>query len=149
MSLADELLADLEEINENERNTGEEKDQSMKMDIDPNPNESNHSKRNVNSVFHVAKLQESILLQETMRKIDFHTKHQRKSTMEIEGPVEYDPEYLLIVDANHLLVKIDDEIEIIHNFVKEIYKKRFPELEQLVQLPLDYLKTVQVRSEFR
>ena len=149
MSLADELLADLEETTENERNTGEEKDQSMKMDIDPNPNETNHSKRNVNSVFHVAKLQESILLQETMRKIDFHTKHQRKSTMEIEGPVEYDPEYLLIVDANHLLVKIDDEIEIIHNFVKEIYKKRFPELEQLVQLPLDYLKTVQVRSEFR
>ena len=149
MSLADELLADLEETTENERNTGEEKDQSMKMDVDPNPNESNHSKRNVNSVFHVAKLQESILLQETMRKIDFHTKHQRKSTMEIEGPVEYDPEYLLIVDANHLLVKIDDEIEIIHNFVKEIYKKRFPELEQLVQLPLDYLKTVQVRSEFR
>ncbi|CAF1259743.1 unnamed protein product [Adineta ricciae] len=144
MSLADELLADLEETTENERNTGEEKDQSMKMDIDPNPNELNQSKRNVNSVFHVAKLQESILLQETMRKIDFHTKHQRKSTMEIEGPVEYDPEYLLIVDANHLLVKIDDEIDIIHNFVKGIYKKRFPELEQLVQLPLDYLKTVQV-----
>ncbi|CAF1303612.1 unnamed protein product, partial [Adineta ricciae] len=93
MSLADELLADLEETTENERNTGEEKDQSMKMDIDPNPNELNQSKRNVNSVFHVAKLQESILLQETMRKIDFHTKHQRKSTMEIEGPVEYDPEY--------------------------------------------------------
>lgn len=142
MSLADELLADLEETNENEGNVNEENDQSMKMDIDSNPNQ---WKRNVNSVSHVAKLQESILLQETMRKIDFHTKHQRKSTMEIEGPVEYDPEYLLIVDANHLLVKIDDEIEIIHNFVKEIYKKRFPELEQLVQLPMDYLKTVQVR----
>ncbi|CAF1194679.1 unnamed protein product [Adineta ricciae] len=137
MSLADELLADLEETNENE-------EIQVKMDIDSNPNVSNQLKRNVNSVHHVAKLQESILLQETMRKIDFHTKYQRKSTMEIEGPVEYDPEYLLIVDANHLLVKIDDEIDIIHNFVKEIYKKRFPELEQLVQLPLDYLKTVQV-----
>ncbi|CAF1679948.1 unnamed protein product, partial [Adineta ricciae] len=80
MSLADELLADLEETTENE-------EIQVKMDINPNPNELNHLKGNVNSVHHVAKLQESILLQETMRKIDFHTKHQRKSTMEIEGPV--------------------------------------------------------------
>ena len=59
---------------------------------------------------------------------------------ENQGPVEHDPEYLLIVDANNLLVEID----IIQNFVKNIYHKRFPELEQLVQLPMDYLKTVKV-----
>ena len=42
-------------------------------------------------------------------------------------------------------MEIDNEIDIIHNFVRTIYHKRFPELEQLVQLPMDYLKTVQVR----
>ena len=63
---------------------------------------------------------------------------------ENQGPVEHDPEYLLIVDANNLLVEIDNEIDIIQNFVKNIYHKRFPELEQLVQLPMDYLKTVKV-----
>jgi U4/U6 small nuclear ribonucleoprotein PRP31 len=83
-----------------------------------------------------------------MRKIDFYTKHQRKSTTEIQGPVEHDPEYLLIVDANNLLVEIDNEIDIIHNFVRTIYHKRFPELEQLVQLPMDYLQTVKVRFLF-
>ncbi|CAF4016503.1 unnamed protein product [Adineta steineri] len=57
--------------------------------------------------------------------------------MNIQGPVEHDPEYLLIVGANNLLVEID----IIHNFVRGLDRKRFPELEQLVQLPLDYLKT--------
>ena len=84
-----------------------------------------------------------------MKKIDFHTKHQRKSTLEIQGPLEHDPEYLLIVDANNLLVEIDNEIDIIHNFVKGIYRRRFPELEQLVQLPMDYLKTVQVETADR
>ena len=92
----------------------------------------------------VAKLKDSILFQETMNKIDFYTKHQRISTADIEGPVEHDPEYLLIIDANNLLVEIDNEIDLIHNFVRGIYHKRFPELEQLIQLPMDYLKTIQV-----
>ncbi|CAF2895999.1 unnamed protein product [Rotaria sp. Silwood2] len=59
------------------------------------------------------------------------------------GPIEGNPEYLLIVNANNLLVEIDNEIDIIHDFVRLIYRKRFPELEQLVKLPLDYLKIVQ------
>lgn len=141
MSLADELLADLEEIGKDQAATNDD-DEHQGMDTDQVPSTS-QALPNKNSVHAVAKLKDSILLQETMKKIEFHTKHQRKSSMEIEGPVEHDPEYLLIVDANNLLVQIDNEIDIIHNFVKGIYRKRFPELEQLVQLPLDYLKTVQ------
>ena len=73
----------------------------------------------------MAKVKDSILLQETMRKIDFYTKHQRTSTSDIQRAFEHDPEYLLIVDANNLLMGID----IIHNFVKNIYHQRFSELE--------------------
>ncbi|CAF0788507.1 unnamed protein product [Rotaria sordida] len=145
MSLADELLADLEEMDggqglSNNDQNNLTNDQSMEVD---QTSSAIKSLPNANSVHAVAKLKDSLLLKETMKKIDFYTKHQRKSTAEIQGPVEHDPEYLLIVDANNLLVEIDNEIDIIHNFVRTIYYKRFPELEQLVQLPMDYLTTVQ------
>jgi U4/U6 small nuclear ribonucleoprotein PRP31 len=141
MSLAEELCADFEEMEGGQGASNDPHEQ--KMETEEN-SVGIHSSSDKNSVHSVAKLKDSILLQETMRKIDYYTKHQRKSTMEIQGPVEHDPEYLLIVDANNLLVEIDNEIDIIHNFARGIYHKRFPELEQLVQLPLDYLKTVQV-----
>jgi U4/U6 small nuclear ribonucleoprotein PRP31 len=58
--------------------------------------------------------------------------------------IKHNPEYLLIIDVNNLLLEIDNEIGIIYNFVKMIYRKRFSELEQLVQLPMDYFKTVKI-----
>jgi U4/U6 small nuclear ribonucleoprotein PRP31 len=145
MSLADELLADLEEMDGGQGGSSTDQNNISKDEkMETEQISALNCLPNVNSVNAVAKLKDSILLQETMRKIDFYTKHQRKSTAEIQGPVEHDPEYLLIVDANNLLVEIDNEIDIIHNFVRTIYRKRFPELEQLVQLPMDYLKTVKV-----
>ncbi len=144
MSLADELLTDFEEM---DRGQGASSDPNEQHAMETEQVSSAiHFLPNNNSVHSVAKLKDSVLLQETMKKIEFYTKHQRKSTMEIQGPVEHDPEYLLIVDANNLLVEIDNEIDIIHNFVKGIYRKRFPELEQLVQSQMDYLKTVQVKE---
>jgi len=44
-----------------------------------------------------------------MQQIDVFQSRQRRTEDEI-GPVESDPEYLLIVDANNLIVEIDDEI---------------------------------------
>jgi U4/U6 small nuclear ribonucleoprotein PRP31 len=148
MSLADELLADLEEMDGGQGASQDQNNLSKDESMETDQGSSTNSFPNKNSVHAVAKLKDSLLLQETMRKIDFYTKHQRKSTTEIQGPVEHDPEYLLIVDANNLLVEIDNEIDIIHNFVRTIYHKRFPELEQLVQLPMDYLQTVKVRFLF-
>lgn len=75
----------------------------------------------------------------------YSTKHWRTSTGDIEGPVELDLQYLLIVDADQLLVEIDHEIDMIHNFVKEIDRKRFPEWEQWLQFPFGYLETNQVK----
>ena len=67
----------------------------------------------------------------------------------------------MIVDANGLVVRIDNEIRApppspppparltaargavaIHKYMREVYGKRFPELEQLVLHPLDYARTV-------
>ena len=59
----------------------------------------------------------------------------------LQGPVEADPEYLLIVDANNIAAEMDDEVGNLHKFAKDRYSKRFPELETLVVQPLDYLLT--------
>lgn len=39
-------------------------------------------------------------------------------------------------------------LDVVHKFVRDGYYKRFPELESLVHLPLEYVKTVKVRSPF-
>jgi len=35
-------------------------------------------------------------------------------------------------------------LDVVHKFVRDGYYKRFPELESLVHLPLEYVKTVKV-----
>ena len=60
---------------------------------------------------------------------------------ELQGPVEADPEYILIVEANNLAAEIDEEIANIHKLAKDKYSKRFPELETLVVNTMDYLLT--------
>ena len=79
------------------------------------------------------------------------------------GPVEADPECQLIVESNNMLVELDTEIsmlvlnmytlyhcvsyvDVIHKFTRDNYAKRFPELESLIHTPMEYIKTVKVRS---
>ncbi|CAI7790558.1 unnamed protein product, partial [Closterium sp. NIES-54] len=51
-------------------------------------------------------------------------------------------EYQLIVDCNGLAVDIDNEITIVHNFIRDNYRLKFPELESLVLHPIDYARVV-------
>ena len=44
--------------------------------------------------------------------------------------------------ANNLTVEIDNEINVIHKYIRDKYSKRFPELESLVPNALDYIRTV-------
>ena len=37
-------------------------------------------------------------------------------------------------------------LDVVHKFVRDVYYKRFPELESLVHLPLEYVRTVKVCS---
>lgn len=63
----------------------------------------------VASVRELAKLRDSEQLKKVMSQIDKYSKVPRKSA-DIIGPVESDPEYQLIVEANNMAVDIDDEI---------------------------------------
>ena len=85
------------------------------------------------------------------------------------GPVDEDPEYKartpprprpdgtwarcadaprsralaqLIVDCNALTVDIDNEVVLVHNFIRDKYRAKFPELESLVLHPVDYARVV-------
>lgn len=57
-------------------------------------------------------------------------------------PTHSNPEYQLIVQANNLSVDIDNEILVVHKFIRDHYALKFPELEQLVQDPQMYVRAV-------
>ncbi|KAJ0725727.1 putative U4/U6 small nuclear ribonucleoprotein Prp31 [Helianthus annuus] len=68
---------------------------------------------------------------------------EKGSDMSNQGMVlEDDPEYQLIVDCNTLSVDIENEIVIIHNFIRDKYRLKFPELESLVHHPIDYARVI-------
>lgn len=60
------------------------------------------------------------------------------------GSIEDNPEYKLLTQANTLSTSIDGEIFLVHKFIRDHYSVRFPELETLIQNPLDYAKTVAI-----
>ncbi|XP_014661594.1 PREDICTED: U4/U6 small nuclear ribonucleoprotein Prp31-like [Priapulus caudatus] len=131
MSLADELLADLEEAGHDEEVKNEVEDVSdISMQVDTSGD----------SVHGIAKLMSSGQLTETINAMKMYMNAGEARL--VSGPVEADPEYRVIVQANNLTVEIDNEINIIHKFVRDKYSKRFPELESLVTAPLDYILTV-------
>eukprot|EP00891_Asterochloris_glomerata_P008708 jgi/Astpho2/8708/e_gw1.00128.13.1_t len=49
----------------------------------------------------------------------------------------------LLVDCNQLAVDVDNEIAVIHNFMRDKYRLKFPELESLVHHPIDYARVIQ------
>ncbi|KAF4549532.1 snoRNA-binding domain-containing protein 3 [Elsinoe fawcettii] len=60
------------------------------------------------------------------------------------GSIEDNPEYKLLTQSNTLSTQIDSEVILVHKFIRDHYSVRFPELERLVQNPLDYAKTVAI-----
>ena len=58
------------------------------------------------------------------------------------GPLEENPEYSLVVTANNMSVEVDNEILLVHKFIRDHYAPRFPELEQLIADPWTYIAAV-------
>jgi RNA processing factor Prp31 len=64
------------------------------------------------------------------------------------GAAEEDPTYTLLLQCNQLAVDIDNEIVNMHNYMKDKYKVKFPELASFVHDSVQYAKTVQaVKNE--
>jgi U4/U6 small nuclear ribonucleoprotein PRP31 len=60
------------------------------------------------------------------------------------GNIEDNPEYQLLTQSNTLSTGIDNEIILVHKFIRDHYSTRFPELEILIQNPLDYARAVAI-----
>jgi U4/U6 small nuclear ribonucleoprotein PRP31 len=82
----------------------------------------------------------------------FHSQQIEKFSQEGAKPVgltpHEDPEQQLIVEANEIASTLWTEITTIHKFLRDIYVKRFPELEQMILHPLDYIRAAKkIRNE--
>ncbi|KAJ3284636.1 U4/U6-U5 snRNP complex subunit prp31 [Borealophlyctis nickersoniae] len=89
----------------------------------------------------IAKLSSSRQFKDVLKRIE-HFKNTLRDPIQNTRPVEEDPEYSLIVEANNLTVDIDNEILVVHKFIRDHYAPKFPDLEHIVPNPLDYAKTV-------
>ncbi|KAK9880076.1 hypothetical protein WA026_008587 [Henosepilachna vigintioctopunctata] len=143
MSLADELLADLEGNDDQEFDVNMEEEQA---ETEEKPNIKDFEKfeqdtTQIKSVRELCKLRDSERLSNVIEMIEEYRNKTRKG-LSIVGPVESDPEYQLIVEANNVAAEVDNEIATIHKFVRDKYQKRFPELDSLVISPLEYIRTV-------
>ena len=150
MSLADVLKADLEDLedlddnNLNAEEDNEIEDVTMVEEVNDGDLKSQAILTNYaatsESVRNIAKLIDSAQLKNIVNKIESYRLNPRSTN--IIGHVEEDDEYKLIVEANNLTVEIDNEINVVHKYIRDKYSKRFPELESLVPVAMDYIRTV-------
>ncbi|SPQ18996.1 dbe9f4e0-6ca3-4264-ab75-73f536816ead [Thermothielavioides terrestris] len=73
-----------------------------------------------------------------------HYQSQPAESMNNVGNVEDHPEYHLLTLSNSLSTQIDNEIMLVHKFIRDHYSVRFPELETLITNPLEYAKVVAI-----
>ncbi|KAM6495719.1 hypothetical protein JOM56_008425 [Amanita muscaria] len=95
----------------------------------------------VEDVSKIAKLEGSRRMVEILKDIEkYQTNPMSAENMAL--PAHMNPEYNLIVQANNLSVDVDNEILVVHKFIRDHYASKFPELEQLVTDPAMYIRSV-------
>ncbi|KAJ9122068.1 hypothetical protein QFC24_004295 [Naganishia onofrii] len=97
--------------------------------------------KDVQDVEAVVKLQKSKKLLDILQRIEHYTAHPEDTSVEA-GPIEENPEYALIVQANNLSVELENELLLVHKFIRDHYAIRFPELEQVIGDPWEYISAV-------
>ena len=117
--------------------TEEENDLTAKKTAQNN----NNSNNNINALEKCTKLLNTERYKRTVGEVTLKKKEDSKD--EEEAKNNNTNLYALILDCNALTVDIDDTIVFVHNYIKDKYKKKFPELESLVPHPIDYARVVQ------
>lgn len=158
MSLADELLADLEDL------AGSEEEELVQEVVGDNKSTNGINNNNnsyyatlVNDIEELgngngtdaesdeSKLEDlaTLLGSEKMKNILANiSKLPKERQGEVTGLIEEDPEYTLVIDANNLTIEIANEITIVHKFVRDIYHERFADLEQIVPETMSYIRVI-------
>lgn len=102
----------------------------------------------VSSVSSISSLLGSSKVTSVVQKIDEYEAEAKASgsstaQLQVEGVLEHSEEYQLIVRANNVAVEVDNEIILVHRFIRDHYQPRFPELETLIVNPWDYVQAVE------
>lgn len=97
----------------------------------------------VDDIRKVAKLMSGTKLRDVVEDIKRYTAAPTDMSSTSGGPLEENPEYHLVVTANNMSVEVDNEIMLVHKFIRDHYGPRFPELEQLIGDPWTYIAAVQ------
>ncbi|EEB19151.1 U4/U6 small nuclear ribonucleoprotein Prp31, putative [Pediculus humanus corporis] len=118
MSLADELLADLEGEDDADFYTETNGHIEKHLDAQRNLEIPMDEDIKITSIRQLASLRDSDHLQKIMEEIDNYSKKIRRPS-DIIGPVESDPEYQLIVEANNLASLVVGPLEYVRT-VKEL-----------------------------
>ncbi|KAJ3694796.1 hypothetical protein LUZ60_000173 [Juncus effusus] len=143
-SLADSFLADLDELSDHEAYPqGDENAEPKETENDGDDIMLDLDSLNYDDLDSVSKLQKSQRYIDIMQKVETALQNPSSTPASSSSILEEDPEYQLIVDCNSLSVEIDHETSIIHNFIRDKYRPKFPELESLVHHPVDYARLVQ------
>ncbi|KAK7290223.1 hypothetical protein RIF29_04491 [Crotalaria pallida] len=136
-TLANCFFADLDELSDNEAEIPEA---DMEEDI-----HGDLADLDYDDLDSVSKLHKTHRYIHVMQKVEEAL--QKGSDVSVQGvDLEDDPEYkLMIAECNALLLIIENEIVIIHNFIRFIrdkYGAKFPELESLVHHPIVYARVL-------
>ncbi|OQR80462.1 U4/U6 small nuclear ribonucleoprotein Prp31, partial [Thraustotheca clavata] len=149
-SLADSFLEDLDELSGSSSSGSEQEDVEMTLDDEATAAETAKKEADVDAILRaaansgkglaaVAQLRKKTSYGEHMKSVDkYLAQGTSQSTLALNGE-----EYQLIVASNDLMVRIDDEIIVVHRYLIELYSKKFPGLETLVPAPLEYARVAQ------
>lgn len=121
MSLHDQLLADLEDLDGGLESGAEGEDAEAAMIDAAQAMETAADGLVAESVHDIAKVANGPELAAVLERIQHYTDNPQE---QVVGPVEEDPQYKLIVEANNLTVEIDNEIGVVHNFCRDQYVLR-------------------------
>eukprot|EP00798_Chlamydomonas_sp_ICE-L_P000438 gene438-1836_t len=140
-TLAESFLADLDDLSDDEEameegdgeeDAGDDGAEDEQMD--------DIEALNFDDLGAVAKLQSTGVYKSVMKRVKEALKD--PLALVVQGPLEDDPTYQLLVQCNKLAVDIDNETAVVHNFIRDKYRLKFPELESLVHHPVDYARVV-------
>ncbi|KAI6233079.1 Pre-mRNA-processing factor 31 [Aphelenchoides fujianensis] len=144
MSLADELLADLEDGDEDlDELGGQEDDEQIDEVMEATPVIGAYDRvTDVAKLNHSGQVSPAHSYKELISKL--HEMMELPEIPKFTVPLESDPQYELVVKLSELAIDIDQEVNVIYKFIKDKYAKRFPELETFVQMPMDFVRTVKL-----
>eukprot|EP00240_Pyramimonas_obovata_P005008 CAMPEP_0118925824 /NCGR_PEP_ID=MMETSP1169-20130426/3648_1 /TAXON_ID=36882 /ORGANISM="Pyramimonas obovata, Strain CCMP722" /LENGTH=390 /DNA_ID=CAMNT_0006867233 /DNA_START=231 /DNA_END=1400 /DNA_ORIENTATION=+ len=136
-TLAESFLADLDDLSD-----GEEEPEEAQVDEDKMDDLDDIEALNYDSLEAVANLIKTPRYNRVVAAATAGLTTEVQPEVARLGAVDDNPEYKLIVECNQLAVDIDNEIAVVHNFIRDKYRLKFPELESLVMHPVDYARVV-------